>query len=112
MSTCDRRTRPCVHVSEANTTVIKAPSDATPLLKCAQLWSFPLILSSSELFVGHAEGVEHNYTITLMIEARLGLLNGRVECQMVDLRAVFGRSGTQNSALIASRSSGIASLTT
>ena len=24
MSTCDRRTRPCVHVSEANTTVTKA----------------------------------------------------------------------------------------
>ena len=42
-----------------------------------------------------------------MIGARLGLLNGRVECHMVDLRAVFGRSITQNSALIASRSSGI-----
>ena len=42
-----------------------------------------------------------------MIGARLGLLNDRVECQMVDLRAVFGRSGTQNFTLIASRSSGI-----
>ena len=52
--------------------------------------------SSSELLVGHAEGVEHDYTIILTIGARLGLLNGRVECQMVDLRAVFGRSITQN----------------
>ena len=50
------------------------------------------VLSSCELLVGHAEGVEHDYTIILMIGARLGLLNGRVECQMVDLRAVFGRS--------------------
>ncbi len=62
--------------------------------------------------MGHAEGVEHDYTIILMIGARLGLLNGRVECQMVDLRAVFGRSITQNSALIASRSSSIAAQTT
>ena len=42
-----------------------------------------------------------------MIGARLGLLNGRVECQMVYRKAVFGRYGTQISALIASRSSGI-----
>ena len=52
--------------------------------------------NSCEL-VGHAESVEHDYTIILMIGARLVLLNGRVECQMVDLRAVFGRSVTQNS---------------
>ena len=43
-----------------------------------------------------------------MIGARLGLQNGRVECQqIVDLRAVFGRSVTQNSALKCGRSSGI-----
>ena len=42
-----------------------------------------------------------------MIGARLGPLNGRVECQMVDHRADFGRHVTQISALIASRSSGI-----
>ena len=66
-----------------------------------------LVLSSCELLVGHAEGVEHDYTIILIIGARLGLINGRVEYQMVDLRAVFGRSITQNLALIPSRSSGI-----
>ena len=67
-------------------------------------WSFPSILRASELLVGHVECVEQDSTIRIMVGARLGPLNGRVGCQMVDHRAVFGRSGTQNSALIASRS--------
>ena len=37
------------------------------------------IVSASELCVDHVEGVEHDSTIILMVEARLGTLNGRVE---------------------------------
>ena len=61
--------------------VKRAPrsQDPTRMLKCAQLWSCPLIRSASELFVDHVEGVEHDSTIILMVEARLGTLNGRVE---------------------------------
>ena len=53
--------------------------DPTRLLKCAQLWSCSSIVSASELCVDHVEGVEHDSTIRLMVEARLGTLNGRVE---------------------------------
>ena len=61
--------------------VSRAPRsrDPTRLLKCAQLWSCSSIISASELFVDHVEGVEHDSTIRLMVEARLGTLNGRVE---------------------------------
>ena len=47
--------------------------------------------SASELLirVGHVEGVEQDNTIRLKAGARLGPLNGRVECQMVDLRAIY-----------------------
>ena len=55
--------------------------DPTRLLKCAQLlvWSCSSIVSASELCVDHIEGVEHDSTIILMVEARLRTLNGRVE---------------------------------
>ena len=45
--------------------------------------------SASELLIGHVEGVEQDNTIRLKAGARLGPLNGRVECQMVDLRAIY-----------------------
>ena len=45
--------------------------------------------SASELLRGHVECVEHDYTIRLKAGARLGPLNSRVECQMVDLRAIY-----------------------
>ena len=40
-------------------------------------------ISASELLVDHVRGVEHDSTIRLMVGARLGTLNGRVECQIV-----------------------------
>ena len=40
------------------------------------------LISASELFVDHVEGVEHDYTIRLMVEARLGTLNGRVKVKL------------------------------
>ena len=66
--------------------------DPTRLLKCAQLWSCSSIVSAFELCVDHVEGVEHDSTIRLMVEARLGTLNGRVQVkyyEVVDLKAVF-----------------------
>ena len=42
-----------------------------------------------ELLLGQVEGVEHDSIIRLTTEARHRPLNGRVESQMVDLRAIW-----------------------
>ena len=65
-----------VRVGEASASVTR-PNSSVEV--CAQLWSFSSIISASELFVDHVEGVEHYSTIRFMVGARLGALNGRVE---------------------------------
>ena len=57
--------------------------DPTRLLKCVHnSGRVHRLISASELFVDHVEGVEHDYTIRLMVEARLGTLNGRVKVKL------------------------------
>ena len=76
-----------VRLGEASASVTRPNSSVE--VCTTTVWSFSSIVSASELCVDHVEGVEHDSTIRLMVEARLGTLNGRVEVKRSISRFFF-----------------------